>query len=115
MANYPDSTPSRPYNSQWGKPVICYLNPAMIGKPGYQMAGPPEEGGTYYRYPGVASSLHWRHFTLPEGVTLNSMLEPQLGNRRFRVTIPWNDVTWPAYYNTAGGSAIEGDTMGGDY
>lgn len=126
MANYPNNTPTKRYDPSWGNPIICYLDPDTVGKPGYQMMGLPsmrvDDPGarTDFRYVGASDSTLYRHFTLPEGASVQGMLEPQLGQRRYRVSVQFNDVTWPAYNpqvldETGNGASGVSKTQGGDY
>ena len=125
MADYPGSKPAVPYNPSWGNPVILYLDPDEVGKPGYQMFGSPAyiSGSTGAvsnpRYLLSTDVTKLRHLTLQEAVSMNSITEDQLGARRFRVNIPWYDVTNPGVYTRVTSAAddypLENDGYGGDY
>lgn len=125
MADYPGSKPAVFYNPNWGNPVILYLDPDEVGKPGYQMFGEPISISgstgtvTNLRYLLATDVTKMRHLTLQEGVSTNSITENQLGARRFRVSIPWYDVTNPGVYarvrSAASDYALENDGYGGDY
>ena len=125
MADYPVSKPAAVYNPNWGNPVILYLDPEEVGKPGYQMFGPATRIAgstglvTDHRYHLATVVTKMRHLTLQESVSLNNITEEQLGARRLRVSIPWYDVTNPGVYDhlveAAGDYPLENDGYGGDY